>query len=185
MTSFEEINACTLNWDETSAFSHTDAERIRFTSTNPLENHPLAKEETKTKLICLKKNSMATPWVNTGAINAFLKAFAYRNHLSLVRNQKTLPKDGVKSLILWNKPWKPLKMVWWPTKSGSTEGILRTTKKARSTTSCVMKTPNLPPGDARLLSTIIPRQLRVTSPTDSDSSWGYQIQRGNHNQNTT
>ena len=55
MTSFEEINARTFNGAETFAFSQTDAERILFTTTNSLENHPLAIEETKTKLIRLKK----------------------------------------------------------------------------------------------------------------------------------
>lgn len=58
MTSFEEINALTVTGAETFAFSQEDAERILCTSTNGLDNNPLAVEEMKTKLIHLKKKEI-------------------------------------------------------------------------------------------------------------------------------
>lgn len=40
------------------AFSQADAERILFPPTTSLENHPLATEEMKNKLICMKKKEI-------------------------------------------------------------------------------------------------------------------------------
>lgn len=61
------------NGAETFAFSQEDAEPILFQSTNSLENHPLAVEEIKSKLIHLKKkeiclqlhgNTLSEYWCN-------------------------------------------------------------------------------------------------------------------------
>lgn len=52
-------------------------------------------------------SSIATPWVNTGAIN-FSRPLHTETKIPFVRSQK---------------------IVWWPTKSGSTEDILRTRRR--------------------------------------------------------
>lgn len=53
--SFQEMNALTSERAEMFAFSQADADRILFPTTISLENHPLAAEEMKNKLIRMKK----------------------------------------------------------------------------------------------------------------------------------
>lgn len=55
MTYSEETNASTVSKGETFEFSQTKAKQTLLTSTNFLGNHPLAIEETKTRLTRQKK----------------------------------------------------------------------------------------------------------------------------------